>query len=351
MMCTLFAWVVGTEFRWVEALCLASVILATTWVELSFDEQEELIDSVTSLDGYIQLSTRSSMDSLNLNQFDVGAIASFELEMTTLLPTKCDGCENHLNGKRITGVVNITELIDDQGRSGRIEADLSIDHIEERNSNGFLLQEWFVLDWDAGASSFNQIIHVAHSSNPWPVDQSSGSFLIDTSSGSESRTGPNLITQQIAENQELVRACLPDSFSCNGVSNWDIEMTVYRGIIEESLVVDSPPPYQEVSIPNNLELSDSGLLGSWMNLIESDIPSTSNCLQNLGSLSAAGSWGIDDSSIGIISPLSSILSSAGLPVLQIQIGSGDLTVLEGEYGTCSHVIGDKSFSQISIFES
>ena len=340
----------STQFRWIEALCLASVIMATTWVEFSFTESEDDIDPVTSLDGYVQLSTRSSMDSLNLKQFDVGAKASFELEMTQLEPEKCENCQNELEGKRITGTVIITELIDEQGRSGRIEADLNISHIEERDSDGFLLEEWFVFDWDAGASSFNQMIHVIHSSTPWSDEQASSSFLIDTTTGSESRTGPNLIKEKVTENKELVRACLPDSFTCNGVSNWDIEMNVNRGNIGESLVIESPSSYSEISIPNNLELSESGFLGSWVNLSESDVPATSNCLLDPGNIISAGSWQIDGSGSGIISPLSSVLSSAGLPVLQIQIGLGVLTVLEGDSGTCSQYIADDSIAKILVFE-
>ena len=340
----------GTQFRWIEALCLASVIMATTWVEFSFTESEDDIDPVTSLDGYVQLSTRSSMDSLNLKQFDVGAKASFELEMTQLEPEKCEDCRNELEGKRIVGTVVITELIDEQGRSGRIEADLNISHIEERDSDGFLLQEWVIFDWDAGASSFNQIIHVIHSSTPWSDEQVSSSFLIDTTTGSESRTGPNLIKEKVGENKELVRACLPDSFTCNGVSNWDIEMNVNRGNIGESLVIESPSSYSEISIPNNLELSESGFLGSWVNLSESDVPATSNCLLDPGNIISAGSWQIDGSGSGIISPLSSVLSSAGLPVLQIQIGLGVLTVLEGGSGTCSQYIADDSIAKILVFE-
>ena len=341
----------GTQFRWIEALCLASVIMATTWVEFSFTESEDDIDPVTSLDGYVQLSTRSSMDSLNLKQFDVGAKASFELEMTQLEPEKCENCQNELEGKRITGTVIITELIDEQGRSGRIEADLNISHIEERDSDGFLLQEWFVFDWDAGASSFNQMIHVIHSSTPWSDEQASSSFLIDTTTGSESRTGPNLIKEKVTENKELVRACLPDSFTCNGVSNWDIEMNVNRGNIGDSIVVESPSSYSEISIPNNLELSESGFLGSWVNLSESNVPATSNCLLDPGNIISAGSWQIDGSGSGIISPLSSVLSSAGLPVLQIQIGLGVLTVLEGDSGTCSQYTAANSIAQILVFEN
>ena len=340
----------GIQFRWVEALCLASVIMATTWVEFSFNEFEGDPDPVISLDGYVKLSTRSSMDSLNLEQFDVGAKASFELEMTQLEPEKCEDCRNELEGKRIRGTVVISELIDEQGRSGRIEAELNISHIEERDSDGFLLQEWFVFDWDAGATSLSQMIHVVHSSTPWSDEQVSGSFLIDTTSGSESRTGPNLIKEKIADNQDLVRACLPDSFTCNGVSNWDIEMNVNRGNIGESLVVESPSSHLEISIPNNLEFSDSGFLGSWVNLSESDVPLTSNCLADPGEINSAGSWEIDESLPGIISPLSSILSSAGFPVLQIQLGLGVLTVLEGDSGTCSQYIADDSITQILVFE-
>ena len=59
-------------------------------------------------------------------------------------------------------------------------------------------------DWDAGASSFNQMIHVIHSSTPWSDEQVSSSFLIDFSTGSESRTGPNLIKEKVGENKELV---------------------------------------------------------------------------------------------------------------------------------------------------
>ena len=60
---------------------------------------------------------------------------------------------------------------------------------------------------------------------------------------------------------------------------------------------------------------------------------------------------IDGSGSGIISPLSSVLSSAGLPVLQIQIGLGVLTVLEGDSGTCSQYTAANSIAQILVFEN
>ncbi len=351
MKCGRFGLLVGTEFRWFEALCLAAVILATTWVEVSFNETEEIVAPVTSLDGQIQLSTRSAMDSLNLDLFDVGAKASFNLEVSILEPTKCENCNHDLEGRRISGTVNITELFDDQGRSGRIEAEMIIDHIEERDSNGFLLQEWFHLDWDAGASSFNQMVHVIHSYSPWLVDQGSGSFLVETGSGYASRTGPNLFTEQISEGEELVRACLPNSFTCNAISSWDIEMNVKRGVVEDSIAVDPPLQEIEVFIPENLELSEAGFLGSWFALTETTIPPSSNCLQDLGEIDAAGSWRMEGAGSTILSPLSSILSSAGLPVLQIQIDAGSLTVLESSSATCSFFSGDDSDSQILVFEN
>ena len=79
---------VGAEFRWIEALCLAGVILATTWVDVSFEEKEDTLPPVTSLDGQILLSTRSAMDSLNLDLFDIGAKATFDLEVISLEPEK-----------------------------------------------------------------------------------------------------------------------------------------------------------------------------------------------------------------------------------------------------------------------
>ncbi len=291
------------------------------------------------------------MDSLNLDMFDVGAQASFNLEVSLLEPTKCEKCDHDLEGRRISGTVNITELFDDQGRSGRIEAEMIIDHIEERDSNGFLLQEWFHLDWDAGASSFNQMVHVIHSYSPWLVDQGSDSFLVETGSGYASRTGPNLFTEQIAEGEELVRACLPNSFTCNAISSWDIEMNVNRGVVEESIAVEAPLQAIEVSIPANLELSEAGFLGSWFTLTESDIPTSSNCLQDPGEIDAAGAWKMEGAGSAILSPLSSVLSSAGLPVLQIQIDAGTLTVLESSSATCSFYSGDNSISRISVFEN
>ncbi len=343
-------WLVGVEFRWIEALCLAGVILATTWVEVSIEEKEDTLPPVTSLDGQILLSTRSAMDSLNLDLFDIGAKATFDLEVISLEPAKCAECDYELEGRRIMGNVNITELIDDQGRSGRIEAEMVVEHIEERDSNGFLLQEWFHLDWNAGSSSFNQLIHVVHSSPPWLADQVSGSFLVDTSTGQSSRTGPNLFTEQISEGVELVRACLPDSFTCNAVSSWDIEMNVNRGTVGESIVVDAPPENIEISIPEGLDVSESGLIGSWFDLTESDTIAKSSCLQDPGDIVAAGTWNLDGSGSAILSPLSSILSSAGLPVLQIQLDAGTLTVLEGSSVTCSHYSAEDTISQISLIE-
>ena len=89
----------------------------------------------------------------------------------------------------------------------------------------------------------------------------------------------------------------------------------------------------------------------WVNLSESNVPATSNCLLDPGNITSAGSWEIDGSGSGIISPLSSVLSSAGLPVLQIQIGLGVLTVLEGDSGTCSQYTAANSIAQILVFEN
>ncbi len=339
------------RFRWLEAVCLVGVLLATSWVELKLDQPEQENDPVVAIDGYVVLSSRSSMDSLNLDSFQVGARATFNLEVEAIESIGCADCQYPLEGRRISGNVNITELFDEQGRSGRIEATLVIEHLEERDQSGFLIQEWFHLDWDAGVSSFDQMVHVLHSSTPWDSGEEFGSFLVQTGSGMSSRTGPNLITEQVGEGKEVVRACLPDSFTCNAISNWDIEMSVFREPLGDSIEVDVPAQAATYVIPEESGSADPGFFGSWLPLIDGDERLSSSCLQDPGSIQAAGTWVLEESSTGVLSPLSSVLASAGMPVLQIQIEPGNLIVIEGSLGTCSTFFGSESESKISIFEN
>ena len=123
-----------------------------------------------------------------------------------------------------------------------------------------------------------------------------------------------------------------------------------KGLIENSIFVGTLPENHEVSVPQGLDFSDSGLLGSWFKLSESNIHQSSFCLQEIGAINAAGSWNMEGSGSAIISPLSSIFSASGIPLLQLNVIPGNLTVLEGENGTCSHFIGNDSVSKISVFE-
>ena len=109
----------------IEWFVLAIVVLATITIGIEPEGEVESELEVSRLIGTVILSTRSSMDALGFDGFETQALATLDLESHPVFSEGCGDCSSTPRGVEVSGSVVITDLIDDIGRLGRVEAQLS----------------------------------------------------------------------------------------------------------------------------------------------------------------------------------------------------------------------------------
>lgn len=272
-------------FAGAEWLCVLIVIMAS--VSLGWTpEQEPTVESeVIALEGTVTLATRDAMDALGLQEFQPGAVASVDLMRDEVAAPPCGDCEHPLSGIMVQGPVVLTGLVDEAGRLGRIEANLHLTHLMEREPDGFVHREWLLLDWDAGDRSSTVEVLLVHDPPRWlPGDDRSDATLLTTDEGQISRSGPDVLVQSSESGDDVLLACLPDHFLCRATSP-DAILTARRDAPRAALIVEAPPSWAQVSmVPGNL--SDGG--GWAQSLIEvgEEVPNNSTWCVTPGSVLA-----------------------------------------------------------------
>ncbi len=206
-----------------EWLILALVVLAALSLDVETPEKTPMPE-LRHIEGTIELSTQDAMDSLGFEGYEPGAIATVDLAVMSVVVTDCSNCSIAPTGIRLSGEVILTELIDEGGRLGRIEADLSLTHLQEVTADGFIHQEWLILDWDAGDIHIDAEVHIIHDPPRWqPADRSNSAFMT-AEDGQESRTGPRVLIGPLLNGTRLVEGCLPDSRGCEASQQPDIRL-------------------------------------------------------------------------------------------------------------------------------
>ena len=129
------------RYFFVEALVFALVIFSALGI-YSHDAEDTADDlHLNSLTGSIELATRDSMDVFGLQDFDVGAIADLQLSVSYIDPLACVDCATSISGIILNGEVVITNLIDQQGRLGRVEGALNFTHLVTYSTGNFIQEE------------------------------------------------------------------------------------------------------------------------------------------------------------------------------------------------------------------
>jgi len=208
----------------VEWIVLAIVVISTIALDVdpSNDEVEEF--EVSKLSGTIKLSTRSSMDILGLEEFERGALATVDMDVHRVVSEGCTDCISTPTGMQLFGKVNITGLIDDDDRLGRIEAELKITHLSEFQGDDFITREWVSIDWVAGDESTTWEMIIVHDPPKWKPNDRFRAAFIGVDEGMESRTGPWLLIHSLLDNGVNVHGCLPDSPTCRSTTTHDINL-------------------------------------------------------------------------------------------------------------------------------
>jgi len=235
-------------FEW---FCVAIVLFATFSLQSSnerVDDEDAL--QLESIQGVFKLSTRPAMDAFGLQEFTVGALASLNLTSTNVVAAPCDECVHSLAGVGLQGEVVITNLLDSNNRQGRVEATVQFTHLYERSPSSFLLKEWFVLHWDSGDASSSVEVFIRHDPPRWhPETPSLPSSFVETDDGFSSRSGSEVLVQNLNDTTKLIRACLPDSFLCRAASG-DAVLTAAYGPRSSSTTTASPHEWVKQNLTN-----------------------------------------------------------------------------------------------------
>ena len=99
-------------FSVTEWLVLVIVLFATFSFQPEQDDPDEIEYRSTTITGVVELSTRSAMDALGLDDFKIGPLATVDLVSNPVVSKDCLDCQFPVSGINIQGSVVITELID-----------------------------------------------------------------------------------------------------------------------------------------------------------------------------------------------------------------------------------------------
>lgn len=261
-------------FEW---FCVAIVLFATFSLQSSNErvEREEALQ-LESIQGVVQLSTRSAMDAFGLQGFDVGALASLNLTSTNVVAAPCGECIHSLVGVELQGEVVITNLVDSNNRQGRVEATMHFTHLYEQSPSSFMLKEWFMIRWDSGDATSSIEVFIRHDPPRWHPDTPSlPSSFVETDSGFSSRSGSEVVVQHLNDTTKLIRACLPDSFLCRAASG-DAVLTAAYGPRSSSTTITSPHEWVKQNTTNISEPPVETSLGQTLFSLGEEVNSTSS---------------------------------------------------------------------------
>ena len=331
-------------FTLTELLVFVIVILSTFTLGNEPPIESEEVVEISHLSGSIILSTRSAMDSLGLDDFKQGAVATLELDSHTVFSRNCNFCTNAPVGIQLQGTVNITDLeAIESGGTGRVEGKLNITHLRQYIQADMISREWLTVDWDAAEYSSHSEVIIVHDPPKWlPQSRYQASF-IPIDGIKESRSGPWLSVEELLENALNVRGCLPDSFNCNGTNRQDINLTSTFSKVKPSIEINVPIEwvlFTAVSSTNETPVMASGLRGL-LNVGEVIIQENIWCPASDEEIIASKSWQVAERGGVTIAPMSIWLDGLGLPSSSFTPSDGIWSEVDFENTGCASFANEK----------
>ena len=212
-------------FRPVEILVILLVIISTASLDFKTEESELEYLEVEYIEGTLDLKTRSSMDSLGLNDFKPGALVELNLNVNSIT-SECQICKNKPVGVLLSGEVNVSGLRPiDSGGQIRIEGNLNVTHLQEFSSKDMIIREWLTIDWDLDEFSAQWDIFIEHNPPKWSLDNRYDASLVDSGDATKSRVGRGIYLEEIIENSINIHGCMPNSLNCDGVNREEMNLT------------------------------------------------------------------------------------------------------------------------------
>ena len=323
-------------FRPVEIFVILLVIISTASLDFKTegDELEKL--EVEHIEGTLDLKTRSSMDSLGLNDFKPGALVELNLDVESIT-SECQICKNKPVGVFLSGEVNVSGLRPiDSGGQIRIEGDLNVTHLQEFSSKNMIIREWLTIDWDLDEFSAQWDIFIEHNPPKWSLDNRYDASLVDSGDVKKSRVGPVIYLEEIIENSINIHGCMPNSMNCDGINREEMNLSTKLTTQREptNVVFSSNWINYDVTSTN---ISDTQNIGDIRNLFEIDDSTTNHsafCLEDVGNIVSVQSWNISGETSSSISPMGLWLSSIGLPSSSFTPTGGIWTEIDSEDAGC-----------------
>ena len=327
----------NNRYFFVEALVFALVIFSALGV-YSHDVEDTDDDlHLASLTGSIELATRASMDIFGLQDFDVGAIADLQLSVSHIEPVTCVDCATAIGGIIVNGDVVITNLVDQQGRLGRVEGSLNFTHLVTYSTSNFILEEQVNFQWVAGEISSSWVLTIKHDPPRWLPEYDLNTIFIETEQGLETRSGPELLIKTPEENLRIIHACLPDSFLCRNSAADAVIVATYTA--DPDLVV-----IEDLIQWGEAELSFYMPTNSSFDIV-SQVISVGDLVTNEYGYLPSSSWSINnvstynlDGNMTMLSPLASWFNSLDMTSLEFAMDGDKLVWISGSSGDVYNLV-------------
>ena len=323
-------------FRPVEILVILLVIISTASLDFKTEESEIEYLEVEYIEGTLDLKTRSSMDSLGLNDFKPGALVELNLNVDSIT-SECQICKNKPLGVLLSGEVNVSGLRPiDSGGQIRIEGNLNVTHLQEFSSKDMIIREWLTIDWDLDEFSAQWDIFIEHNPPKWSLDNRYDASLVDSGDAKKSRVGPVIYLEEIIENSINIHGCMPNSMNCDGVNREEMNLTTKLTTQREPTNVVFSSNWINYDVAS-VNISETQNIGDIRNLFEIEDSTTNHsafCLEDVGDIVSVQSWNISGETSSSISPMGLWLSSIGLPSSSFTPTGGIWTEIDSEDSGC-----------------
>jgi len=335
----------------IEYLVLAIVLLATISLNESTGEDEKTTLELTHISGNMILSTRSSMDGLGLYEFERGARASIEMDANAIISEGCETCSSVPEGVRLNGTVVITELIDNAGRLGKVEATLEVIYLYESIKSGFITKEWVHIDWDAGPASSQWDLIITHNPPRWVPEGRDNAAFISIDEGRESRNGPWLLVREMIEHSQNIIGCIPTSFTCASTTQHEFNFTSSFEQRRDPITIPHIATWAPIQTSENMS-GTPVLMEDIRELLttgERKGDSTPWCPVTING-KALASWEMSAREGVNIAPMSTVLGATGLPSGSFSPSDGMWTEIENEDEACASAIDKQGELIIGIYK-
>ena len=334
----------------VEWIVFAIVVLATASLNVvpAVEEIQEV--EVSNLSGTITLSTRSSMDVLGLEEFERGALATVNMDVRSVVSQGCEDCASTPQGVQLEGRVNITEVFDDSGKQGRIEANMNIVHLSEFVDEDFVTREWISIDWVAGDESKKWELYISHDPPKWKLDERYQAAFIDGEDGMESRTGPWLLIQTLIDNSVNVHGCLPDSPTCQSNTPPDINLNSAMVSPREPLTIEHVDNWKKIENVSSTEGVPDKLQNIREQLVLGEELLGNNywCSSDISEVDSAHSWEMSKSNTVTIAPMGIWLDALQISNPTFSFDGDIWSEVEFDDSVCATVLDDNLELRLGI---